>query len=76
MTGMRSADLIAAMVWYLSTLPPGSLDDSWPFLAGLLVLAFVLPTLWRTAVPTGPFARGPLEGVVDTAVRATRHALR
>lgn len=67
---------IAAMVWYLSTLPPGSLDDSWPFLAGLLVLAFVLPTLWRTAVPTGPFARGPLEGVVDTAVRATRHALR
>jgi hypothetical protein len=53
-----------------AALNPDTSDNSWAMLAGLALGSVVFAVLWHGLVRAGPFARGPLEGVVDLGVRA------
>ena len=55
---------------FVALTPPGTPDDSWAMLVGLTVGLFGFATLWRAVVRTGPFTRGPIEGLIGLASHA------
>lgn len=51
---------------------PGEPDDSWVTLVLLVVVSYAIAAAWPRVVRSGPFARGPLEGLVDLGAGALR----
>ena len=77
--GAMTLTLYVAQVLVLAAfvaLNPNTRDDSWPMLTGLVVGSLGFAALWHAVVRAGPFARGPLEGVVDLGVRSAQRRWR
>ncbi len=60
---------ILVLAAFVALAPPGTSDDSWAMLVGLTLGLFALAMVWRNHVPRGPFAHGPLEGLIRLASR-------
>ena len=55
---------------FVALTAPGTPDDSWAMLVGLTVGLLGFATTWRAFVRTGPFTRGPIEGLIGLASHA------
>lgn len=65
---------IGWLAWWARGLLPGTSDDAWVNVVGMTVASLVLASLWRLAGLARPWNRGPVEGVVATAVDLALHA--
>ena len=66
---------IGWLAWWARGLYPGTPDDAWVNVIGMSVGALVLASAWQLLRLSGPWGRGPLEGLVGTAVTLSLRAL-
>ena len=75
-TGAMTITLYVLQVLWLAydvrVLHPGQRDDSWTNLAVLLGGSLVLALVWPAVVRRGAWRRGPVEGLVGTAIGGRR----
>lgn len=60
------------LIWWARSLFVGTPDDAWANVVGLSLGGLLLASLWRWADLSGPWRRGPLEGVVGVLVLAAQ----